>query len=143
MIKIAIGADHRGVTYKTGIISALKLYEWIDVGANTSELCNYPVYAQRVVQKIQDGSAEFGVLLCASGIGMSIAANRFPKMYAALVWNIELAKLSRQHNNANILVLPSEFVSLSAAVEMIDAWQQASFLQERHQERIEIIDTFS
>jgi ribose 5-phosphate isomerase B len=142
-MKIAIGTDHRGVVYKQGIIDALKNYEWVDVGTKDIERCNFPVYAQRVVQKIQDGSTERGVLLCGNGIGMSIAANRFPGMYAALVWNSELAKLCRQHNNANILAIPSDFVSLETAIEMVKIWCQVEFLGGRYQERIDIIDTFS
>lgn len=141
-MKIAIGSDHRGVVYKEGIIQGLSEYKWIDVGTSSPDRCNYPVYAKHVVQKIQSKEAECGVLLCASGVGMSIAANRFPQMYAALVWNVELAQLAKQHNNANILVVPSDFVSLEMAQQMVKAWCQAEFLGGRHQERIEIIDTF-
>lgn len=141
-MKIAVGNDHRGFVYKQKLVTFLPSYDWIDVGSSSKEPCHFPLVAQKVIQKLQEGRVERGVLLCGSGIGMTIAANRFPSIYAALVWNIELAKLSRQHNNANVLVIPGEFVSFDMAAEMVNIWCQTEFLGGRYQERIDIIDTF-
>jgi len=142
-MKLAIGNDHHGFVYKQKIIESLSHYKWIDVGSTSKERSDFPLYSQKVIQKIQDGSVQRGILLCGSGIGMAIAANRFPSIYAALVWNIEVAKLSRQHNNSNILIIPADFVSLENSVEMVKVWCQTEFLGGRYQERIDIIDTFS
>lgn len=142
-MKLAIGADHRGVTYKEGIIKALSDYQWDDVGCNDAQRCDFPLFAKKVIEIISNGQAERGILLCGSGIGMSIAANKFKSIYAALVWNVELAKLSRMHNNANILVIPADFVSLEMAIEMVRVWCQTEFLGGRYQERINLIDEFN
>ncbi|NBP01925.1 MAG: RpiB/LacA/LacB family sugar-phosphate isomerase [Proteobacteria bacterium] len=105
-----------------------------------AERTDFPEYAHKVVQLIKSKEVTEGVLLCGSGNGMAIAANRHKGIYAALAFNSEIAVLSRQHNNANILVIPSDFVSLEMALAMITAWQEAKFLEERYQERIAMID---
>jgi len=140
MKKIAIGSDHRGLLYKQSIKKLLKAYQWVDVGTYQTERTDFPEYASKVVQLINDKEVVEGVLLCGSGNGMAIAANRHKKIYAGLAFNSEIAVLSRQHNNANILVIPSDFVSLEMALAMITAWQEAKFLEGRYQERIGMID---
>lgn len=146
-MKIAIGADHRGFQLKNGIQQALtkfgedKKIQWVDVGCFSAECCDYPLDAQQVVQAMRNGEAELGVLLCGTGAGMAITANRFAGIYASLVWTPELARLARQHDNANILVLPADYVIKEQAVAMIQAWLEASFEGGRHQRRIDEIDS--
>jgi ribose 5-phosphate isomerase B len=141
-MKIAIANDHRGVVYKQALKNTLKEIDWVDVGVQEPIRSDFPFYAKKMVETIQDGTAQSGILLCSSGIGMSIAANRFKGIYAALVWNPEVAKRSKEHNNANVLVIPADFVSLETAVQMIRAWLEASFLEGRYQERIDLVDQF-
>jgi len=145
-MNIVIGTDHRGFKQKEYIKRELsvpgKIISWIDVGCFSSESCDYPPFAKKVAQTIQSGKAEHGILLCGSGVGISIAANRFSGIYAALVWNEDTARLSRQHDKANVLVLPADFISNDMSVAMIKAWLGATFLGNRHQKRIDIIDSF-
>lgn len=144
-MKIAIGADHRGYNHKEFIkhnLSFNKTIEWIDVGAYTAERSDYPVFAQKVVYLIKNGTAECGILICGSGIGMAIAANRVPGIYAGLVWNEQVALISKEHDNTNIIVLPSDFVSPDQSLQMIHAWLNATFKEERYRARINLIDNY-
>ena len=145
MIKIAIGVDHRGVALKNYLLANVKKHQdqeifWIDVGCSDEKYCDYPSYAIEVCKRIRTGEAELGILACGTGIGMAIAANRFSGIYAALSWNEEVARLAREHDKANILVLPSDYVSHEQAVGMIHAWLSAQFLAGKYQRRIDIID---
>ncbi len=143
-MKIAIGADHRGFSDKEYIKQHVVIkedpIEWLDVGTFDGDQADYPVFAQKVCRALLDGQADRGILLCGTGIGMAIVANRFPKIYAGLAWNEEVARLSREDDNANVLVLPSDFVSEELAVTMVNAWLTAKFNGGRHQERIAMID---
>lgn len=144
-MRIAIGADHRGFTHKALVMQSNALrdkhaIEWDDVGCLSAARCDYPEYAIAVARAVQAGRAERGILFCGSGIGMSIAANRFCGVYAALVWNEHLARLAREHDCANVLIIPSDFVSDEVLLQMIDAWLSATFLGGRYQERIAHID---
>ena len=144
-MKIAIGADHRGAVQKKFIQEAFEIrdndIQWVDVGCEASEpQCEYPKYAQLVSEALQSKKVDAGVLLCGSGVGMAIAANRYKSIYAALVWNEETARLSKEHDNANILVIGSDFVSDKQAVVMIDTWLSATFQGGRYQKRIEMIN---
>lgn len=145
VMNIAIGADHRGFDHKEYIKKQVILKEnpitWIDVGATSKERSDYPIFAQLVVQEMEQGNADYGILICGSGVGMAIAANRTPGIYAAIVWNKEVAAVSKEHDNANILVLPSDFVSKEQSVEMVIAWLQARFKEGRYQERLDMIDS--
>ncbi len=136
--KIAIGCDHAGVELK-GIISAefesmgIKI---IDFGTNNSDSVDYPDYAEKVSQAIIKNDAEMGMLICGSGIGMSIAANRHKEIRAALCNNNEVATLSRQHNNANILVLAARFIDEEAAINMVRTFFTTEFEGGRHEKRV-------
>lgn len=143
-MKIAIGSDHRGFEQKEFIQKNLVISqrEWIDVGCTSSARCDYPEFAQRVAQIIQNGQADMGVLLCGTGVGMSIAANRFKGIYAGLAWNETIAKLNKEHDKVNVLVLPSDFISSEQAVAMITVWITAEFSGGRYQKRIDVIDSF-
>jgi ribose 5-phosphate isomerase B len=139
-MKIAIGADHRGFVLKQFIMSQFPHIKWIDVGAFSQERSDYPVFACNVVHELMQDNASLGIMLCGTGIGMAVAANRFKNMYAALAWNETVARQSREHDGANILVLPADFISSDQATSMIDVWINAQFLGGRYQKRIDMID---
>lgn len=144
MLKIAIGADHRGYEYKTIIQKRVfleaKRIQWIDVGCFSSERTDYPPFVFDVVKALHSNNAEYGILLCGTGVGMAIAANRFEKIYAAVVWNVLTAKRAKEEDKANILSLPADFITADQAVEMVTAWICAQFLGDRYQLRIDMID---
>jgi ribose 5-phosphate isomerase B len=139
-MNIAIGTDHRGFQHKEYIKLQMQSISWIDVGAYDEERSDYPLFAQRVCEAMQTQTADVGILICATGVGMAIAANRYPKIYAALAWNIEIALQSKTHDGANVLVLPSDYVSYEEAVDMIEVWLHAAFRGERYQQRLAMID---
>jgi len=140
-MKIAIGSDHRGFEHKGFIIQKIKSISWIDVGCFSSDRCDYPIFAQLVSSAILKKEADFGILLCGTGIGMAIAANRFTRIYAGLCWNSEIARLAKEHDNINVLVLPSDFVSPDESIEIINNWLHTEFKAGRYQKRLDMIDT--
>lgn len=145
---IVIGADHRGFHLKQSIMEQLektpdhKTISWIDVGCQSDQHCDYPEISLRAVTVIKQGQAALGVLLCGTGVGMTIAANRFSGIYAGLAWNEEIGRLNREHDNVNILVLPADYISSHQACTIINAWLGASFSGLDHKKRIEQIDAF-
>lgn len=144
MLKIAIGSDHRGYTHKAVIQQAvtleIKRIEWIDVGCFSAERTDYPPFAYDVVQAIITKKADVGILLCGSGIGMVIAANRFDKIYAGLAWDKQTAARAKEEDNVNVLSLPADYITPEQAVEMVIVWLNAQFLGDRYQKRIAMID---
>jgi len=139
---ISIGADHGGLELKNNIALFLKEkgYQVIDNGTFSPESVDYPDFAKKVVSDIHNGSASFGILVCGSGIGISIAANRHKGIRAALVTRKEYAELSRQHNDANIIVLGGRFCSFEEAKEYIDIFLKTPFEGGRHLNRINKIE---
>jgi ribose 5-phosphate isomerase B len=140
LITIAIGADHRGYEHKLSIISSLSEYKWFDIGTDTLERTDYPLYAYKVCKKIQQRECLYGVLLCATGVGMAIAANRFKEIYAALAWNEEVARRSKEEDSSNVLIIPSDYVSRQQTLEMVKTWITASPKPGRYQERLDMIN---
>lgn len=140
-MKIAIGTDHRGVALKNYLMNTITDIQWIDKGAFDQQRTDYPLYAHLVVSALLSQEADAGILLCGSGIGMSIAANRFDGIYAALVWNEDVARSSKEHDNANIIVLPADYLQAEHAAAMVRAWRKACFLGGRYQERVAMINT--
>ena len=143
-MKIAIGADHRGFEQKTTLLnyfSGSKKIELIDVGTDSSERTDYPMYTFRVVELIQNGDADAGIFLCGSGIGPAITANRFKGMYAGVVWSDDVARIAKEHNDVNVLVLPSDYIANEQAITLVLSWLNASFKAGRYQERLNMIDT--
>jgi ribose 5-phosphate isomerase B len=140
--RIPIAADHAGFEMKQKLVGVLRKlgYEPDDLGATSPEPSDYPDYAHPVAHAISSGAAKRGVLLCGSGIGMDIVANRHPHVRAALAWNPEIAQLSRRHNDSNILVLPSRFMSEEDAEASLRAWLDTAFEGGRHERRVEKID---
>jgi ribose 5-phosphate isomerase B len=139
-MKIAIGTDHRGFLHKEFITQHMRSIEWVDVGTYNVERTDYPIFADKVVELMLNGVVNAGVLLCASGGGMAVAANRYKHIYAIVAWNDEIAQQSKLEDNANILVIPSDFVSCKQAVNMIDLWLAQEFKGGRYAERIKMID---
>lgn len=139
-MKISIGSDHRGFELKTRIIKNLRNVSWLDVGTTTKERTDYPIFAKKVCKNVLDAEVERGILICSSGIGMSIAANRFPGIYAALCWNVEIATSATQDDNANILVLPADFLEVKSAYRIINVWLHTDFKGGRYQKRLKMID---
>lgn len=139
-MKISIGADHRGFALKTNIIEHGEEYEWLDVGTYSEQRTDYPIFSRRVCEDILSGNAECGIILCGSGVGASVAANRFRGIYAALCWNVDIARLAKEDDNANVLVLPADFVTSDLALSIIDVWLKAEFKGGIYQRRLEMID---
>ena len=137
---IWIGADHAGVELKSALTDQLKS-EYIieDVGPFDTKSVDYPDYAEQVAKAVtQDKNAQ-GILICGSGIGMSIAANKIRGIRAALVHSVETAKLSKQHNNANVLCIGARMTAPDLAIEMAKAWLSSTYEGDRHQKRIDKI----
>lgn len=139
-MKIAIGSDHRGFLHKELIKKEMTSIEWIDVGTHNQERTDYPIFADQVVTSMCNHDADYGVLLCASGGGMAIAANRYKYIYAVVAWNKEVARQCKQEDNANVLVLPADFISCDDAVIMIKEWLAQEFKGGRYAQRIAMID---
>ncbi len=141
MIKtIAIACDHAGVDLKATIKQAVPSVNWLDLGTDSSESVDYPDYAGKLAAAIKDGRATQGVLICGSGVGISIAANRYPHIRCALVFNAEMAKLSREHNDANVLALGARFVTPDDAVACVETFLNTAFEGGRHQRRVDKIN---
>lgn len=144
MPRIVLGTDHRGFVHKEHLIHSVDLLqkdiEWLDVGAHDAERSDYPVYAHAVCNRLYEGHAQLGILLCGTGIGMAIAANRQRGIRAGVAWSAEIARRGREEDNINILVLPADYVAVTDLDEIVVAWLTAKFLGERYQERIDMID---
>jgi len=141
-MRIFIGSDHRGVQLKGKMDAALKSlgYEVVDVGTQDENIpCDYPVISYKVAREVVAHPGSRGILLCMTGIGHSIAANKVPGVYAALVYNKEAALLSRQHNDSNVLVLGSKFVDEKDMIEIVQIWLSTAFEGGRHLRRKEQI----
>ena len=141
-IKLAIASDHAGVVYKQKLIEHLtaKGYECVNFGTDTEDSVDYPIYASRVCDSITEGKSALGILICGTGIGMSIAANKHRGIRAALCGDKESAALTRQHNNANVLCMGARIISFEKAVEITDAFLSAEFLGGRHQRRVDMLE---
>lgn len=141
MSKVLIANDHAGLTGKTIVKNTLDQMgiEYEDLGTNSEESVDYPDFAERVARRIAAGEAERGILLCGSGIGISIAANKVPGIRAALAWNEETAKLSREHNDANIVAIGGRTTPPETIPQIIRAFLTTDFAGGRHIRRIEKI----
>jgi len=142
-MKIAIGSDHAALDAKDKVKSFLETlgHEVLDVGTHTTDSCDYPDYAAGVSQAVQAEEVQRGILICGSGIGMSIAANRFKGVRAALCYTRELATLSRLHNDANVLCMGARTQSVKAMEGIIVPWLSTEFEGDRHSQRLEKIES--
>ncbi len=146
MKRLAIGNDHRGVKLKNFLLAQRMIKNhivgWCDVGTDQPERADYPQYAFKVVKKLLAGEVDGAVLLCGTGIGMSMAANRFKRIYGALVWNEEIARRAKEEDNANVLILPADYIGEQEAIVLINAWLSAKFLNDGYQHRLHELDMF-
>jgi len=135
---IALGADHGGFSHKEAIKSFLQNrgYTVKDFGTESPDSVDYPDFAHPLSKAVGEGEYPLGILLCGSGNGVAITANKHPKVRAALCWNDDLAALARQHNNANVLCLPGRFVSEAQALSMVDTFLRSAFEGGRHELRV-------
>ncbi len=140
-MKISIGADHRGYVLKQAIQENFGEIDWLDVGVHDATRSDYPLYAAAVVSNVSQHRSEAGILLCGSGIGMSIAANRHKGIYAGLCWSPAVATVAKEDDGINVLVLPTDFLQPAEAYAIINAWLAATFKNGRYQERLKILDT--
>ncbi|MFC1482850.1 ribose 5-phosphate isomerase B [Candidatus Margulisiibacteriota bacterium] len=141
-MKIALGNDHGGLSIKQAVIDTLKKHnsDVIDIGVNEETSVDYTDYTTPVIEKIKSNEVERGIVICGTGIGMSIAANRYKGIRAALCHNEETAEMSRSHNNANVLVLGGRILSPEQAAKITEIWLTTDFEGGRHQRRLDKID---
>lgn len=137
-LPIAIGADHAGFEYKEAIKQLLTNLGWqiADKGTYSTDSVDYPDFAHPVASMVENGEAAAGILVCGSGNGVCITANKHAGVRAALCWGVDLAQLARQHNNANVLCIPSRFVGQDVANSMVEAFLNTQFEGGRHQNRV-------
>ena len=140
-MKIALGADHAGYEAKENIKKYLsKRFTIIDYGTNSLDSVDYPLFGHKVAHSVSNNEVDYGIIVCGSGIGISIAANKVKNIRAALCTSSEHAEMSRKHNNANILALGSRMTDYSSMVLIIDTWFNTKFEGGRHQSRINQIE---
>jgi len=140
-MKIAIGNDHAGTEYKETIVAFLesKGIEVINYGTNSEDSVDYPDFVHPVASDVEGNKVDLGIIICGSGNGASMTANKHQGVRCALCWTGEITKLARQHNNANILSIPARFVSQTQAADMVDIFLKTEFEGGRHQNRIDKI----
>jgi ribose 5-phosphate isomerase B len=138
---IAIGNDHAGTQYKHAVSAFLesKGIKVINYGTDSEESVDYPDFVHPVASDVEEHKVDFGIIICGSGNGASMTANKHQGVRAALCWTKEIAKLARQHNNANILSIPARYVSQAQAIDMLDTFLETEFEGGRHQNRVEKI----
>lgn len=141
MLKIAIGSDHGGVDYKDAAVKYLKDkgYEVVDVGTNSHDSCHYPIFGAEVGRLVAKKECDFGVVICTSGEGICIAANKIKGVRCGIAYNDEVAKLMRQHNDANVISFGAKFMELNDILRRIDIFLNTSFEGGRHQTRVDLI----
>lgn len=141
MTRIAVGCDHGGLEYKEAIKKHLieKGYEVIDVGTNSLESCHYPIFGAEVGRKVASGECQFGVVVCTSGEGISIAANKIKGVRCGIAYNDDVARLMRQHNNANVIGFGQKFMALEDVLRRVDIFLNTEFEGGRHQTRVDLI----
>ena len=140
--RIPIASDHAGFEMKAKLAGVLRTlgYDVQDLGTHSPASTDYPDYAHPLAKMVEDGEAQRGVLLCGTGLGMSYAANRHHGVRAAVAWNPDIAKLAREHNDANVLVVPARFVSEEDGVAILKAWLDTPYEGGRHARRVAKID---
>lgn len=140
MTQIAIGSDHGGYILKQEIMKKISA-DWVDVGTFNQESSSYVEFAKAVSMKVQNREVNFGIIICRSGIGVSIVANRYKQVYAALCLNNSMVKSARIHNNANVLCLAADYTAVDQAVEMVKIFLSTNFeIGGRHEDRFNSIN---
>ena len=140
-MKILIGNDHAGYSLKLSIIKNLEdKYEFFDKGSYSDESVDYPDYASIIAKEIQSKKGDLGIIICGTGNGVCMTANKFKGIRAVICWNEEIAKLAKQHNNANIICIPSRFIKVEEAMKIIESFILEKFEGGRHERRIKKIN---
>ena len=139
--KISLGCDHAGFEMKAAVIAHLNERGWdvIDVGTNSTDSCDYPLFAHEVCKNIQSGVTELGILICGTGIGMSIAANKHRGIRAAACSDTFSARLTRVHNNTNVICFGTRVVGIGLALDLLDNFLDAAFEGGKHERRVNLI----
>ncbi len=140
-MKIAIGSDHGGYKFKNKIIPFLKEagYDVKDFGTHSKESCDYPMIGFEVAKAVADGNADKGILICKTGVGMAIIANKVQGVRAAACYDLRMAKSSREHNDCNVIVLAANYTDFKKSKDMLNVWLLAGHLGERHGRRVKQI----
>ncbi|MBR2056930.1 MAG: ribose 5-phosphate isomerase B [Clostridia bacterium] len=140
-MKIAIGCDHGGIVLKDAVTSTLEALgaEVVDLGTNSTDSVDYPTYGLKVAETVASGQCDAGVIMCGTGIGISISANKVPGIRCAVVTNTYMAKLTKNHNNANIISLGGRVITPDEAKDIVTAWYTAEYEGGRHQRRLDMI----
>ena len=140
-MKIAIGCDHGGIVLKDAVTSTLEALgaEVVDLGTNSTDSVDYPTYGLKVAEAVASGQCDAGVVMCGTGIGISISANKVPGIRCAVVTNTYMAKLTKNHNNANIISLGGRVITPDEAKDIVTAWYTAEYEGGRHQRRLDMI----
>ncbi|WP_036222757.1 ribose 5-phosphate isomerase B [Mesoaciditoga lauensis] len=143
-MKISIGSDHAAFALKEHIAAYLRFkgVEVLDEGTHSEDSVDYPIFAEKVSKDVLEGKADYGILMCGTGLGMSIAANKFKGIYAALCLYPTMAKYARLHNNANVLVMAGRLMGPTLAEETVDTFLSTEFAGARHQRRVDEIKEF-
>ena len=137
-LRVGIACDHAGYTLKEELKSIFgkQLFELVDFGTNSEESVDYPDMIHPLAKEVNEGKFDFGIIICGSGNGVSMVANKYKNVRAALCWQVELAKLARQHNDANILTLPGRFIENELGWEIVQAYLTTDFEGGRHANRV-------
>jgi ribose 5-phosphate isomerase B len=140
-MKIAIGSDHGGFALKEKVYQSLLAHGWkiTDFGTDSEESCDYPIYAQKVAEAVASGEYDRGILLCGTGIGISIAANKVAGIRCALVSDCYSARVAREHNNSNILAMGGRVLGVAVALDIVNTWLKSDFEGGRHKRRVDQI----
>ena len=140
-MKIAIGSDHGGFMLKEKVYKSLLEDGWeiTDFGTDSEESCDYPIFAQKVAEAVASGEYDRGILLCGTGIGISIAANKVAGIRCALVSDCYSARVAREHNNSNILAMGGRVLGVAVALDIVNTWLKSDFEGGRHQRRVDQI----
>ena len=143
-MKIGIGNDHAAVDMKNQVVEYLegKGYEVVNFGTDTYESCNYPEYGEKVGRAVAAGDVDLGIMICGTGVGISLAANKVKGIRCANVSNLKAARLCKEHNNANMIALAADEITIEAAKEIIYTWLNSEFQGGRHKIRVDLITDY-
>ena len=141
-MRIAVGSDHGGLEYKNAIKEHLEQqgYKVEDVGTYSKDSCHYPVYGEAVARKVASKECDYGVVVCTSGEGIAISANKVKGVRCGIAYNDEVAALMRQHNNANVIAFGQKFMELNDVLRRVDIFLNTEFEGGRHQTRVDLIE---
>ena len=142
-MKIAIGGDHAGFDLKSKVIKKLEEngYQVKDFGPYSNESCDYPDYVHPLAKEVEKGEFKFGIVICGSGNGVNMVANKYQGIRSGLCWNSELAEMTRLHNDANILAVPARYITEEVGLEIVSTFLETEFEGGRHQRRVDKIST--